>query len=262
MNLADRKFDEGQKCFAEAELHETTSWLKWTPDFASSSIEFEKAANCFKIAKRIEECMESWRRAAVANLKNQDPLKKDLVTARYFEQAAECARTINNFNLLHRFSLDASIEYKNSGYFQRAAESLTSAAKAIEANILSDRPTVDVDHFAVVCIELRSEIIELYISDDKAYLCADHHRMLANLLLFSKRYREAIDVLKKQLKLWEVESQDGHSNRYRLTIIIIYLFCGDITAAQNYFHDSIMMGFSEEECDVAQQLLAAFSSRS
>ncbi|XP_033114072.1 gamma-soluble NSF attachment protein-like [Anneissia japonica] len=244
---SDKKILEANELLQEAEKHMKTSFFKWKPDLDSAAHSFEKAALCFKVAKRLDEAKDAYLRAADCHGLN----KALFHSAKDFEQAAMILKDQKNYDESVKLIKRASQLYRQYGSVDTAAIMLERGAKIME----TPNPTE--------AIELYMKASEVAENEDKLRQAVDLLGKAARLMVKMKFMTDAAGVLKKERDIYiELEN---YQSAFRSTaiLVLVFLYSNDYVAADKIFKASFDLdGFAEHESSyLLQEMLEAYDNQ-
>ncbi|KAI8384375.1 uncharacterized protein BYT42DRAFT_493520 [Radiomyces spectabilis] len=208
------------------------------PDWDVAAGCYERAATSFKIAKSYEQAVQAYGKASEALFKT-DALH---LAGKAMESAALIlAQNLNQPQRAAEAYQKASDLFMTQGSIDRAAEQLEKAGRALE--------NIDVN----AAIEMYSSACGLYEQEDRGRFAIDIFKKAISLLVKSKKYAKAVDMLHRQSVILQKLSSRTHIYKANLSIIILLLAIGDDVEAGKQFN-----AMCNEESDISQCLLQAY----
>ncbi|KAI9029728.1 soluble NSF attachment protein [Phycomyces nitens] len=215
------------------------------PDWDVAAGCYERAATSFKIAKSYDQAVQAYAKTSEAFFK----AGANHLAGKAMESAALIlTQNLGQPQRAAEAYQQASDLFMTQGSIDRAAEQLEKAGRAME--------TTDIN----AAIEMYSAACALYEQEDRGRFAIDVFKKAISLLIKSKKYEKAIDMLQRQTVILQKMTSRSHLHKANLSILIIILAIGDEVEAGKQFHimcsDS---GFSQsEEADICQALLQAY----
>jgi len=217
MRMEERKYGEGLQHMKNAEKYLEVSYLKlkFSPDWDSAADEFNKAAVCFKVAKRWSDCKEAHMRAC-EGYANSGSLYH---AGKQLDQALLVCKEQKDLSQVEELASRGGLLYRQAGSPEAAAQMLVRAAKLLELTIPSN------------AIGLYMKASETVGTEDRPTEAAQHMETAAKLMVRVKEYDRAADTLETSLQLYS-EGGAGHTAaRVVLSFILVQLARGDSVAA-------------------------------
>ncbi|KAL0076580.1 soluble NSF attachment protein [Phycomyces blakesleeanus] len=215
------------------------------PDWDVAAGCYERAATSFKIAKSYDQAVQAYAKTSEAFFK----AGANHLAGKAMESAALIlTQNLGQPQRAAEAYQQASDLFMTQGSIDRAAEQLEKAGRAME--------TTDIN----AAIEMYSAACTLYEQEDRGRFAIDVFKKAISLLIKSKKYEKAIDMLQRQSVILQKMVSRSHLHKANLSILILILAIGDEVEAGKQFHimcsDS---GFSQsEEAEICQALLQAY----
>ncbi|KAJ7331160.1 hypothetical protein OS493_020863 [Desmophyllum pertusum] len=242
--LQERKLQEGVQLLKEAEKFVKTSWLKWKPDWDNAADKYMKAGTCFKAARSYDRASEAFKKAADAHYNSHALFH----AAKALEQAASVLKEMKNVTEAVSLVERAVDMYRQSGNSDTGALALVRGAKMCDS--------IDPAKAA----ELYITASEMNVSEDKIREAIEPLSKAINLLLKLKRFQNALNVMRQQMKLYEQVENFQMMSKVVLSMVVVHLHESDYVAADNCYKDSFEIpGFgSSDEAIAAEKVLDCF----
>lgn len=246
MANANKKIQEGLTLIQEAEKHLKTSFFKWSPDFDSAADKYQKAAVCFKVARSYDRAKEAYVKTAECHEKNNQLFH----AGKALTEAANISCEAKNYEETLRFLDKSCLLYREHGTPDTACINLVTIAKKIEFS----EPLK-----AMQIYEKAADIAE---NDEKIREAAGHLNNASRLLAKSKKYFEAVSIMKRQIELYEQVGNYATIFNLVLCIVLVQLMEGDTVAAENIYHKSFdYPGFSSSDAaEAIEGILEAYGN--
>ncbi|KAL9976383.1 hypothetical protein ACROYT_G013680 [Oculina patagonica] len=242
--LQERKLQEGLQLMKEAEKFMKTSWLKWKPDWDNAADKYMKAGTCFKAATSYDRASDAFKKAADAHYNSHALFH----AAKALEQAASVLKEMKNVTEAVSLVEQAVDMYRQSGNPDTGALALVRGAKMCDSNDPAK------------AAELYITASEMNVAEDKIREGIEPLSKAANLLLKLKRFQEALNVMRQQMKLYEQVDNYPMMSKVVLGMVVVHLHESDYVAADNCYKDSFEIpGFgSSDEAIAAEKVLDCF----
>jgi len=244
MSLEDRKNGEGLQHLTNAEKYLETSFfkLKFSPDWDSSADEFNKAAICFKVAKKWTACKEAHLRAC-EGYANSGSLYH---AGKQLDQAMLICKEQNDFTDIESLASRGGLLYRQAGSPEAASQLLVKAAKIIELSLPQN------------AIGLYKKACETVGTEDRPVEAAQHMETASKLMVRCKQYDAAADAMHTTLELYSEGGAGAAAGRVVLGLILVQIVRGDSVAAGKVY--STWGGFLDpQQSGAAQQITEGFS---
>lgn len=228
----------------EAEKFVKTSWLKWKPDWDSAADKYMKAGTCFKAAKSYDRASDAFKKAADAHYNSHSLFHG----AKALEQAASVLKEMKNVTEAVSLVERAVDMYRQSGNPDTGALALVRGAKMCDSTDPSK------------AAELYIMASEMNVSEDKIREAIEPLSKAANLFLKLKRFQEALNIMRQQMKLYEQVENFQMMWKVVLSMVVVHLHESDYVAADNCYKESFEIpGFSNsDEAIAAEKVLDCF----
>lgn len=246
MANANKKIQEGLGLIQEAEKYLKTSFFKWSPDFDSAADKYQKAAVCFKVAKSYERAKDAYIKAAECHEKSGQLFH----AGKSLTEAANISCESKNYQETVQLMERSCLLYREYGTPDTACINLVMTAKKIEWT----EP--------LIAKELFEKAADIAENEEKIREAAGHLSNASRLLTKSKKYFEAVVVLKRQVELFEkVENYPAIFNLV-LCVVIVHLTEGDAIAAENAYHKAFEYpGFGNSDAaEALESILDAYKN--
>lgn len=243
----ERRILEAKEHILEAEKSLKTSFFKWQPDYDSAAHAYEKAAVCYRNAKKVKEARDVYVKAAECHRSNRGYFH----AAKDYEQAALLMKEQKQFeDAVHLMQIAAKL-FREHGTPDTAAITLEKTAKFME--------TVNVE----VAISLYLEAVDVVMIEDRPRQAVQSMAAAARLLVRQRQYDKAVEIIEKERDL-HFESQNWSAiHRAVLFLVLVHLARSDQVAAEKVLHASLRYeGFTESEIGaVLEQLVKAIDEQ-
>lgn len=253
MSLQEKKAVEGRALVASADKHlETSAWkLKFSPDWDSAANDLNKAAVCFKVACRWEECKAAHLRACEAYA-NSGSLYH---AAKQLEGALLVCREQGRLDEVEDLASRGGLLYRQAGSPESAAQMLVKAAKIVE------RETPE------RAVSLYEKAADTVSTEDRSSEAAQHLEKAALLTARTHQVDKCSMLLENALSLYSEAGQTAGQGRLVLALILVQLQKGDSVAASKVWQqwggccdgaqaqaaNCLVQGFGDQDREVAQQ---------
>mmetsp|Transcript_14407 Transcript_14407/g.24635 ORF Transcript_14407/g.24635 Transcript_14407/m.24635 type:complete len:285 (-) Transcript_14407:37-891(-) len=245
--VAAKKIEEGNNLLKQADKAVSKGFFK-KPDYEMGASYYDKAAVCFKIAKKFSMARKSFEKASQAHYDNHMPYS----AGKSLEQAGNMALEAKKPDEAASLFQQASMFYREDGKVDKGAEVMIKAAQTIG----------DTDKDAAMT--LYKDAAELYAEEDKEFKAGPLYKKSIAFALRNNCIKDAIEMYNNQIKACERLDQKHQIHKCRLSIIILHLHNDDVVGAQNYYSEAsstCAYGFpGSEESEAAGDLLAAYSA--
>jgi len=243
---AEAKLQEADQQMKEADKLTTKTLTRWKPDWDSAASIYEKAANNYKNAKAYEQAKQAFKKASNAHYQ----MNILFTAAKHLDNAATMAKEQKQLEEATQLYEKASMVYRENGSGFNAADNLAKAAKLIEP--------VNVDK----AMDFLKQACELYELEDKEHYSGETFKIAIALFLKNQKYGDTVQLLRNQARVFKKLNQPHDLNKCYLSMIVIYLHCDDVVAANNIFTESLdVAGFSHsQEGGTAADLLNAYEN--
>ena len=246
MANANKKIQEGLGLIQEAEKHLKTSFFKWSPDYDSAADKYQKAAICFKVARSYDRAKEAYIKTAECHEKNGQLFH----AGKALTEAANLSCEAKNYKETIQFMERACQLYREHGTPDTACINLVTIAKKIEiAEPLS-------------AMELFEKAADIAENDEKIREAASHLNNASRLLAKTKKFPQAISIMKRQIELYEKVENHGMIFNLVLCVVLVHLTEGDTIAAENMYHKAFEYpGFgASDAAEAIERILEAYKS--
>jgi len=261
----------GRKHMAAGAAALKTSLFKWSPDYVSAAYAFEKAAVSFKAAGDPDQAGEAARRGASAHSKTENEaaaakcleLAADALLARASSTGAEILAATQDAERAAALLSEASGLYRVAGELSKAANVMSSKAKALET--AADRlPKANESRAKLLqqALEAYLGACDLLESSGRVAFSLDTFRHALNFVVKAERWADALLVIDRLFPVYAKLNQRSATHKARLSKVILNLKRNDLTAARNAFRE----GFDDndylrsDECAAAEDLVRAWES--
>ena len=246
MANANKKIQEGLGLIQEAEKHLKTSFFKWSPDYDSAADKYQKAAICFKVARSYDRAKEAYIKTAECHEKHGQLFH----AGKALTEAANLSCEAKNYKETIQFMERACQLYREHGTPDTACINLVTIAKKIEiAEPLS-------------AMELFEKAADIAENDEKIREAASHLNNASRLLAKTKKFPQAISIMKRQIELYEKVENHGMIFNLVLCVVLVHLTEGDTIAAENMYHKAFEYpGFgASDAAEAIERILEAYKS--
>ncbi|KAI9294943.1 TPR-like protein [Neoconidiobolus thromboides FSU 785] len=137
-----------------------------------------------------------------------------------YEQSSSLALNLQDYEVAYRHLMTSSDYYKLSGSMDIAAQLLEKYAKIFEP--------IEVEK----AIELLKLACEIYVSEEKGKFSIESYRKWQSLLIREKNWIEADKVLKEMKQITNNLTNPSTSNKIILSLFVIWLAYGDSIASK------------------------------
>ncbi|KAJ3127364.1 hypothetical protein HK098_006448 [Nowakowskiella sp. JEL0407] len=242
------KQNEGLKLMADGDkaISKKSFFGRSSPDFDQAVQNYEQAANCFKLAKAYSYAVDAYVKSADCHTK----LNSLYLAAKNLDAAAlMLMNQLNKPDESSELYRRASNYYLANGSYDRAAEVLEKAGKALES-INPDK-----------AVQLYEESCTIYETEDKMRSGAESFQRFISFLIKSGRYPKALELSGRLTDAYiKMENRIG-INKQVLSCVILALAYGDEVEAGKRFdmYAGRVSGFGEsDEGMIAANLLDAY----
>ncbi|KAF7729568.1 hypothetical protein EC973_004243 [Apophysomyces ossiformis] len=236
---------EGVKLMQEGDKASSKGLFR-KPDWDIAAGCYERAAVSFKIAKSYDQAVQAYAKAS------ESLFKADAIhlAGKAMENAAlVLAQNLNQPQRAAEAYQRASDLFMTQGSIDRAAEQLEKAGKTME--------NIDIN----AAIDMYSSACTLYEQEDRGRFAIDIFKKAISLLIKSKKYEKAVDMLHRQSQTLQKLSSRSHLYKANLSIMIVLFALGDDVEAGKQFNNMCSdPGFAQsEEAEICQCLLQAYN---
>ncbi|KAI9321548.1 hypothetical protein BX666DRAFT_1851168 [Dichotomocladium elegans] len=208
------------------------------PDWDVASGCYEQAAICFKNAKSYDQAVQAYMKASEAFFKADGTH----LAGKAVENAAQLvAQNLNQPQRAAELYQRASNFFMTAGSIDRAAEQFQKAGRTLE--------NTDIN----AAIEMYSSACSLYEMEDRGRMAIDIFKKATALLVRSKKYEKAIDMLHRQSAVLRKLTNRSHLFKANLSVMIVLFAIGDEVEAEKQFN-----AMCNEEAEIGQALLDAY----
>ena len=242
----NKKIQEGLGLIQEAEKHLKTSFFKWSPDFDSAADKYQKAAVCFKVARAYDRAKEAYLKTADCHEKNSQLFH----AGKALTEAANISCEAKKYQEAVQFMDRACQLYREYGTPDTACINLVTTAKKIEGAEPLE---------AMKLYEKAADIAE---NDEKLREAVKHLNDVSRLLAKSKKYPEAVNIMKRQIDIYEKVGNFPSLFNIVLCVVLVHLTEKDTIAAENVYDKSFgYPGFGESDAaEAIEMILEAFKN--
>ncbi|XP_077253279.1 gamma-soluble NSF attachment protein [Tasmannia lanceolata] len=238
---------DAEKTMIKADKLTKLSLTRWSADWKSATILYEKAALAFRLAKDNEKAMLAFEKAS----KGQEMLSSPWDAAKHMESAAALAKELGKWSEVADLYRRASELYTECGRSQPAADALGKGARALE----DANPDEAVRMYGDACVVLEE--------DGKDQMAFDLYRAATSVYVKLERYTDAATfLLRWGLAADQCKAVNSQCKAY-LSAIIVYLYAHDFQQAQKCYNDcsQIEAFLSSDQNRCASKLLSAYSEK-
>ncbi|CAH0402120.1 unnamed protein product [Chilo suppressalis] len=233
------KINEAQEHCRAAEKALKTSLLRWKPDYDLAADEYSQAAQCYRIARDINNSKE-------CHLKASEYYKK----IRAFFHAA---KALENIILITKETAPAD-ELRDSG-----ASVLDKAAKILEEN------------YPEKAVLLFQQAADVSSTESYQHQGSEYISKSSRILVKLQRYDEAVDSLRREIGFHQESGNTGAIGRLTVAIVLVQLARGDPVAAEKAYKEwgnnceaaemstleQLLQAYDEEDREGARRALAS-----
>ncbi|KAG0171529.1 hypothetical protein DFQ28_000874 [Apophysomyces sp. BC1034] len=239
-----QRIREGVKLMQEGDKASSKGLFR-KPDWDIAAGCYERAAVSFKIAKSYDQAVQAYAKASEALFK-ADAIH---LAGKAMENAAlVLAQNLNQPQRAAEAYQRASDLFMTQGSIDRAAEQLEKAGRAME--------NTDIN----AAIEMYSSACTLYEQEDRGRFAIEIFKKAISLLIKSKKYEKAVDMLHRQSQTLKKMASRSHLYKANLSIMIVLFAIGDDVEAGKQFNSMCDPGFMlSEEAEICQCLLQAYN---
>ncbi|XP_077244605.1 gamma-soluble NSF attachment protein-like [Tasmannia lanceolata] len=248
---------DAEKTMIKADKLTKLSLTRWSADWKSVTILYEKASLAFRLGKDNEKAKMAFEKAS----KGQEMLSSPWDAAKHMESAASLAKELGSWNEVADLYRRASELYIECGRSQPASDALGKGAPALEDTI----PDEAVRMYTDACVILEEDgkdqmAFDLYRAATSVYLKLDwltnvHTYMLTVSLPFEipDKFQNTVVPCSCILLLLSLF--------WYLSAIIVYLYAHDFKQAQKCHNDcsQIEAFLSSDQNHCASKLLSAYA---
>eukprot|EP00897_Mesotaenium_endlicherianum_P001016 jgi/Mesen1/10915/ME000095S10253 len=247
--MAEAKVKEAEELLQKAEKLITVTWTRWSPDWLQATPLYEQAALRLRQAKRLEQAIEAYERAAYG----QERIDGKWQAAKHMETAGSLSHELKQWRQVADFYRRASTLYLENNRLQPAAEALARGAKLLEEADANEAGRM----YAEACHLLEDDSGPDYASGDIQRAATSH-------FLSQSRYKEAAAaLLRAGLVAHKAEAAQAQGRAYT-GALVVYLYAQEPELASKCFHDcSQVAAFYDGEFGMwCQELLDAYRGAS
>ena len=244
--MANAKIQEGLRLIQEAEKHLKTSFFKWSPDFDSAADKYQKAAVCFRVAQAYDRAKEAYVKTAECHQKNNQLFH----AGKALTEAANISCGAKKYQEAIQLMDQASMLYREYGTPDTACINLVATAKRMEVA----EP--------LEAIKLYEKAADIAENDEKLREAAKHLTDVSRLLSKCKKYPEAVNIMKRQVDIYEKVGHSGSLYNLVLCIVLVHLTGNDTIAAENMYHRAFEYpGFGDSDAaEAVEMILEAYKN--
>lgn len=221
---------------------------RWKPDWEGAAAEYEKAATAFRVGRAAPRAMDAFVKAAEAH-QHFDSL---FMAAKHLESAAMLARDLTQPDSAASLYEKSANLHRLDGRIDAAAEALSKAARAVEAN----DPARAGELMVAACDLFALEGADL--TEVQRLASLDTYRAAVGLLLRAKQYKGAAALLRRQALVHVAVEQPHGVARCELSVVVALLTAGEYEAAADDCEAAQVRGDGfggSEEASAALELL-------
>ncbi|KAG2217190.1 hypothetical protein INT45_005399 [Circinella minor] len=241
-----QRIREGVKLMQEGDKASSKGLFR-KPDWDVASGCYDHAATSFKLARSYDQAVQAYLKASEAFFKAD----ATHLSGKALENAALLlAQQLSQPQRAAEFYQRASNMFMTGGSIDRAAEQLEKAGRALE------------NTDANAAIEMYSSACSLYEQEDRGRMAIEIFKKAVTLLIRSKKYEKAVDMLHRQSAVLRKLANRSHLYKANLSIMIVLFAIGDEVEAGKQFNFmcSNDPGFSQsEEAQIGELLLQAYN---
>ncbi|KAL9655825.1 hypothetical protein ABK040_000889 [Willaertia magna] len=244
------KLSQAEDLEKEAKKSTERSLFRWTPDWDTAAVKYEKAGAIYKSLQKDQKAIDCYVNAGFCHEKNGI----EYSAGKNYELAGNILRDAKQFTDAVKWYKEASRIYLEGGKADRSSEVLIKAAKSLEKEVGAER----------LALELYSSAISSSTLNGKYHNATDLLRGYNTFLMKNKFYKECIENVEHQVLAYRTLNQPHNEYKAILSIVVLYLKLDDVVAAEDannkYMQES--NGYTQsEECDLAVAYVSAFSNR-
>jgi len=253
----------------DAKLALKTNLFKWSPDYLSAAMSYEKAAVSFKASRSLDDSVEAHMSASEMHLK----MGNEAGCAKNLEQAGSCLMEGNSSQgieaRLKELERAADCYGRAAGLMREEGENGKAAANfGLQAKAyvaaLDSLPDAHTKREAMIQGALQSYFasVDLYETSGRQAFGVDTLRGLLAFTIKIQQWNKTIEVLIKIMEVFKALKQDSTIHKLHFSTVIVNLKRNDFVAAQTSFR----AGFDDnsylrsDECAAAEDLLRAWEN--
>lgn len=245
---------EADLIMQKAKEHHTKTLFKWSSDWDSAAVEYEKAAKIYTHIGIVDKAKKAWEAASHAQekAKNLFSAAKDIeALANFLKDNESYIQTEKGAQEVVQLFVRAAKMYALDQKPERQSESLVKAARLV--------PPSD-----TAASKLVIQGLDALEDSGKYHLTLDLYRSLILSQVRGNAFLDAIVTLKREAKVFEKLNQPQNGAKAGLEIIVLCLCLGDWVLADREFRElnATFYGFahSKEQC-AAQSLMSALEAK-
>ncbi|XP_063633123.1 gamma-soluble NSF attachment protein-like [Cydia splendana] len=235
------KIQEAQQHCRAAEKYLKTSFLRWKPDYDSAADEYNQAAQCYRIARDLQNSKECHLKAS----ENYNKHKAFFHAARALENAILVSKETSSPEEVYNLATEAASLYQQQGSGDSAAACLDKAAKIIE------------ERSPELAYKLFAQAADVSSGESSQHQGAEYIGKASRLLVKLQWYDQAVDSLRREIGFHQENGNTGAIGRLTVAVVLVQLARGDAVAAEKAYKEW------GNNCEVAEmqtieQLLSAY----
>lgn len=234
-----------EKLMIKADKLTKLSLTRWSADWRSATLLYERAANGFRVAKNYEKAKVAFEKAS----QGQEMLSSPWDAAKHMESAATMAKELGNWSELADFYRKASELYNECGRSQPASDALAKGARALE------------DSAPEQAIQLYTDACDFLEEDGKEQMAFDLYRAATSVYIKLEKYTDAATILLRWgLAADKCNATNSQCKAY-LSAIIVYLYANDFKQAEKCYNDCCQIDafLSRDQGRCASKLFSAYT---
>ncbi|CAB3226365.1 unnamed protein product [Arctia plantaginis] len=238
-----------------AEKYLKTSLLRWKPDFDSAADEYSQAAQCYRIARELENSKNCHLKASEYYKKN----RAFFHAAKSLENALIVCKEKASPEELYNLAMEASSLYQQHGSGDSGASILDKAAKILEENSPE------------LAVKLFQQAADVSATESSQHQGSEYISKASRLLVKLQRYDQAVDSLRREIGFHQEADNVGAVGRLTVAIVLVQLARGDNVAAEKAYKEwgsncemaeiqtleQLLQAYDEEDRESAKKALAS-----
>ncbi|XP_026745245.1 gamma-soluble NSF attachment protein-like [Trichoplusia ni] len=249
------KVFEAREHIKAAEKFLKTSLLRWKPDYDSAADEYSQAAQCFRIARDMENSKE-------CHLKASENYKKNRAffhAAKALENAIIVSKEISTHEELYDLAVESSNLYQQHGSGDSGATVLDKTAKILEENSPE------------LAVKLFQRAADVSSTESSQHQGSEYISKASRILVKLQWYDQAVDSLRREIGFHQESGNTGAIGRLTVAIVLVQLARGDPVAAEKAYKEwgsncevaemqtleQILQAYDEEDRESAKRALAS-----
>lgn len=220
----DAKAAEGKQLMDAGDKCVKTSLFKWNPDFDAAATNYDKAGNCFKLAKDHESCAQAFMKAADAHEKTNSLFH----AGKALENGATALKDAKNFGEAARLCQRACLLFRRAGITDAAASAIEKGADCAEK--ANDLP---------LALELYMESVDMWQTEEKPHMLKTPLQRGIQVAARLKNFSKLAELLDIQAQNLRTQSRWNDLFLNTLARMVVQIKQGDTVAADKIFTEAL-----------------------